>query len=145
MARFIRLTRDLQAQVDDLDYDTVKDFAWQAVTSNGGKTFYARRMDRLADGKKVSIALHDSIKPAPEGFIVRFKNGNTLDCTYDNLVHAPWKRFRLENVKRSELMLPSQARTENRKARVIEVLKGIDANLVPSDELIAAVIEAAKW
>lgn len=92
--RYIKLTRNKRAIIDDEDYQTVSKFKWHYV--HYGRTGYAR--------KTGGTRMHHLIIPLCAGFMVDHINGNGLDN----------RRSNLRLVTKSQNMMNSGVRTNNR-------------------------------
>jgi hypothetical protein len=75
----ITLTRGMQVELDDEDFEALSHLKWYALAGGGGK-FYAYRMQA-----RKGFLMHRVIMNAPDGMEVDHKNGNTLDCRRNNL------------------------------------------------------------
>jgi len=80
------LTQGYIALVDDEDYERLKHYSWYSVRNKNSKVYAARMMHKNGWAKQVS--LHHEVLgyiSAPTGRVVDHINGNTLDCTRNNL------------------------------------------------------------
>lgn len=78
--RTISLTRGKVAVVDDSDFDELSRYKWHAVP--GGRTWYAVREVRLADGKRTAVGMHVAIMGKPG---VDHIDGDGLNNSRSNL------------------------------------------------------------
>jgi len=84
--RYIPITRSgISIKVDDVVHEWLNWYKWF-----GGKAcncIYARRcIIRETDGISRTIYLHRMVCGLPRGYLVRFRNGDSLDCRYENLL-----------------------------------------------------------
>lgn len=77
--KFILLTKDRYAIVDDEDYDFLSQWKWHINTG------YAARMSPLVNKKRSVILMHRIIMSASDDKHVDHINGNRLDNRRDNL------------------------------------------------------------
>ena len=80
----ILLTRNERAIVDKKVYDWLADYNWSTLISKK-KYKYAARGLRL-DGRYKKLYLHRLICGYPPYFLIKFINGNSLDCRKDNML-----------------------------------------------------------
>ena len=100
---FIKLTQGKWTIINEIDYDKVKQFKWHTSVPKGGKTYYARTIPPGAGKRRISIKLHQILRPCARYFEVDHKNRNGLDNRISNLrvvTHAENmlnKSLRLDN------------------------------------------------
>lgn len=82
--KFIGLTQNQKAIVDDEDFDRINEYKWYADSSTNTGKYYARRSTRL-NNKRISFKMHRLILNAAKGEQVDHINGNTLDNRKENL------------------------------------------------------------
>lgn len=83
MTKEIPLTKGMVALVDDEDYERLSRYKWHIRMHRN--TFYARRRQRLADGKKRDYFMHSFIIDAPHGLVIDHRDGNGLNNCRENL------------------------------------------------------------
>ncbi len=83
--REIPLTQGQVAIVDAKNYEALAKFKWCACRSRHGKTFYARRRGKRADGKSCAIHMHREIMGAADWEEVDHKDGNGCHNWEDNM------------------------------------------------------------
>lgn len=83
--RYITLTRGHVAVVDDDDFYKFGQMKWGVGSRSDGKSFYARRSEIGAGGKKRCIYLHRAICGDPVGMVVDHRDGDGLNCCKHNL------------------------------------------------------------
>ena len=85
--RTIKLTRGLEAIIDDCDYDLVSKYKWQALPGHG--MIYAKRGPHLKLGEPSTpsvISMHRFILgDIPDGYQIHHANGNGLDNRRENI------------------------------------------------------------
>lgn len=82
--KYIPLTQNQHAIVDDSDYDWLSQWKWYAFKD--GQTFYAlRTASRKAPGVRKKIRMHRIIIDAPNDMEVDHLNGDGLDNQRNNL------------------------------------------------------------
>ncbi len=81
---WIALTRAQRACIDAADVGRVAPLRWCAQRRHGAPGFYA--VATLPATGRRQVALHRFLLDAPPGTIVRFRNGDALDCRRANLV-----------------------------------------------------------
>lgn len=81
--KFILLTQNKVAIVDDEDYEVLSRHKWHAHKRASG--FYAERSIRRADGTSITIGMHREIMNCPLGMQIDHANGDTLDERKSNL------------------------------------------------------------
>ena len=80
----IKLTLDQYALIDDIDYEMVSKYKWQAKPYR--EIFYAGRCQKIRGTRKVkNFKMHREIMQAPPGVQVDHINGNGLDNRRENL------------------------------------------------------------
>jgi hypothetical protein len=79
----IKLTQGKYALVDDADFDALIGFKWCAYRS--GKTFYAKRNERLPNGKLKDVDMHRILMGSPVGMLVDHIDGDGLNNQRANL------------------------------------------------------------
>lgn len=84
--REVALTRGMVALVDDEDYESVSEYAWEASVT---QAVYALRKIRSQNGRQVRVKMHDQIMCPPDGSRVEHINGDALDNRRENLRIAP--------------------------------------------------------
>ena len=84
--REIQLTQGMVAKVDDEDYERLSRHKWYANKSYS--VWYARRVEKLPDGKWVTIRMHREIMGAKPGQQLDHIDGNGLNNTRSNLRFA---------------------------------------------------------
>ena len=82
--KFITLTNNKTAIVDDERYDGLMKFKWRAVRKRGG--FYAKTTI-YKDCKRIDISMHRFVAQTPFGLVCHHVNRNTLDNRLVNLVN----------------------------------------------------------
>lgn len=85
---YIQLTQGQLAQIDDGDWNSVKDLTWCAFKRRGGGFYAVSRTSRKEDGnKRKMIFLHRFLMGVPHNDKrqVDHENHNTLDCCRRNL------------------------------------------------------------
>ena len=94
--KYLVLTKDLLAQVDDSDFEKVSCFKWHAsAQGSSGERFYACRKITV-DGRRVKIWLHRFIMDlphslsGPDPLVVDHIDGDGLNCTRENLRVVSW-------------------------------------------------------
>lgn len=65
--KYIALTKGQTATVDANLYDWLMQWNWFAEWSNATKTYYARRNQRLSDGRQRRVSMHREIMGIPYG------------------------------------------------------------------------------
>lgn len=80
----ILLTKNERALVDPKVYDWLSDYNWSTLDRHKGRKYAVRGM-RL-DGKYKKLFLHRIICGYPPYFLIKFINGNSLDCRKDNML-----------------------------------------------------------
>lgn len=86
MCKFIPLTQDAIALVDDEDHERAMQFKWMLARTGRGDYPYAARQSRKSEGgMKRMVYLHRFILDAQQGQQVDHINGDTLDCRRSNL------------------------------------------------------------
>lgn len=78
----ILLTRDKIALVDDEDYNYLIKYKWFAIYDKHSKKWYAVRK---LYGSNKRVYLQDDILNPVKPMIVNFKDGNSLNCTRENI------------------------------------------------------------
>ena len=87
-----------EADVDDDDFDRLKDFSWQADVRKSGQVYATRKLPRNG-GKLRKLYMHHDIMAREPPLVVDHINGHTLDNQKINLrlcSHA-------ENIKNQKL------------------------------------------
>lgn len=102
----IRLTKGLEAIVDDDMFEELNQWKWYA--RKGRHTWYASRkvMEKLPNGKwkhKKLVHMHREVNKTPKSLITDHINGNGLDNRRENLRSAT----------NSQNMLNSKVRSDN--------------------------------
>jgi hypothetical protein len=90
----IPLTRGCVTIVDDFMYPTLSKYKWCVQNSR-----YAARMIRRKGSGQILQYMHKFLVMPPEGFIVRHKNGNSLDnrlCNLCLLTQAEMQHIRMD-------------------------------------------------
>lgn len=82
-AKWISLTRDVFALVDDADYELVKRYTWSALKTT--RSYYAVRCYSIGGGKKRTELLHRVIMDAPAGMQVDHIDSDGLNCRRANM------------------------------------------------------------
>jgi hypothetical protein len=77
--------RTLFALVDEEDFQRVTRYKWYATKMKSWNDLSKTTYPAQTEVKGRKIAMHQLIKPAPEGFRIRHTNGNCLDNRKDNL------------------------------------------------------------
>lgn len=88
-ARTIELTGGRMARVDADVWDCIGRpgiYNWSSVGNGRGKWYGRRSLCCEADGVKYLIWLHRLICGAPQECLVKFRDGDTLNCMRENLV-----------------------------------------------------------
>lgn len=85
--RYIELTQNKRAIVDDDDYEYVNQFKWCVYKSSSGKYYASRNNSRKSKEGKYLIKMHRYILRLHkrDGHHVDHENGNTLDNQKSNL------------------------------------------------------------
>lgn len=86
--KFIVLTNNKLAIVDDDRYDALMKFKWRAVQRHGG---YYAKTTVYKNGKRIDIAMHRFVARTPFGMVTHHDNRNTLDNRRRNLVNMTKK------------------------------------------------------
>jgi hypothetical protein len=81
--RKVQLTRGREALVDEADYEQVTQLKWTLAEWHG--RFQAVHYYR-EDGKVKSLRLQRFLLRPPDGKVVAFRNGDSLDCRRANLL-----------------------------------------------------------
>lgn len=82
----VELTQGQFTMVDDEDYGWISSYKWYADKDpHNHRLFYARRKERLRNGKQKTITLAREILNAPSDKMVDHINGDTLDNQRSNL------------------------------------------------------------
>lgn len=84
MVKFIKLTQQKIAIVDDDRYDALMKFKWRAVRKRGG--WYAKTTI-YKNGNRIDISMHRFIAKTPYGMVTHHDNRNTLDNRSFNLIN----------------------------------------------------------
>lgn len=79
---FLKLKHGTLILVSECDYDRLMQWSWREHQARSH--LYARR-DYRAGGKKKCRYLHQEVVGAAAGVVVDHQNGNTFDCTRNNL------------------------------------------------------------
>lgn len=80
--KFVPLSKNKQARVDDEDFERVSRWHWSYCPNRGG---YAVRNETYAPGKHRYLPMARFILNAPKGKLVDHINGETLDNRKENL------------------------------------------------------------
>jgi hypothetical protein len=97
MAKFIELTQDKQAIVDDEDYEHLNQWKWRAHYDRGNWYAYG---NYKAIGCRTSSKMHRVILSAPIGIEVDHRNNNGLDNQKHNLRLATGSQNQGNRIKR---------------------------------------------
>lgn len=84
--KYIELTQDKRAVVDDSDYEYLSQWSWYYKESTGGG--YAARNTRDSEGVRTTMRMHRQIMAASKSEHVDHKNGDKLDNRRNNLRFA---------------------------------------------------------
>lgn len=79
---FLKLKHGTLILVSECDYDRLMQWSWREHQAR--HHIYGRR-DYREGGKKKCRYLHQEVVGAPPGMLVDHENGNTFDCTRNNL------------------------------------------------------------
>lgn len=92
----IGLTQGMTALVDDADWSNpdINTRHWCFRKEARGNSGYAATQTPIEDGKQRILYLHRLIMQPDDGFDVKFRNGDRLDCRRANLVIVPSSRSR---------------------------------------------------
>lgn len=82
--RFIKLTQQKIAIVDDDRYDALIKFKWRAVKRRN--SWYAKTTI-YKNGNRIDISMHRFVAHTPFGKVTHHDNRNTLDNRRDNLIN----------------------------------------------------------
>lgn len=76
------------AIIDKEDYNLVKDYQWKVVRNKSNFTLCGTLVfDNKLNRKKI-VYLHELVKPKnASGLCVKFKDGNRLNCTKNNILY----------------------------------------------------------
>lgn len=99
----IPLSKGLIALVSPQDYAVLAAHRWASV--KGGRTQYAQRIARDADGRRSALLMHRMIMAPPPGMVVDHINGDGLDNRRENLrlcTHA-------ENIRNQQIRRGSKS------------------------------------
>lgn len=86
---------EIFALVDRIDYQWLSQWKWSPKFSRGGRKFYLRRNVQVGPRKfrtQKTLFLHTAViqrmglkRPSPEHSLCEHKDGDSLNCTRDNL------------------------------------------------------------
>lgn len=81
------LTLGMEATIDVDDIILVEGFTWHVNLGSGGHYARSTTKETLPDGstKRINLYLHRVITGAKPDQLVRFKDGDTLNCSRSNL------------------------------------------------------------
>ena len=82
--KFINLTNNKIAIVDDDRYNALMKFQWRAVRKRGG--WYAKTTI-YKNGNRIDISMHRFVAKTPFGLVTHHRNRNTLDNRRANLIN----------------------------------------------------------
>lgn len=82
--KFINLTNNKIAIVDDDRYDPLMKFKWRAVRKRGG--WYAKTTI-YKNSNRIDISMHRLVAKTPFGLVTHHRNRNTLDNRRANLAN----------------------------------------------------------
>ncbi len=82
--KFIVLTNDKIAIVDDDRYEALMKFKWRAVQRHGG---YYAKTTIYRNGKRIDISMHRFVAQTPYGCVTHHVNRITIDNRRCNLVN----------------------------------------------------------
>ena len=87
----IKLTRGLEALIDDGDHAWASGFNWHAAPRGNPprQRFVAARATRAGGRQRVISLASEVYGPVPDGHMLTYANGNSLDCRRQNLVARP--------------------------------------------------------
>jgi hypothetical protein len=88
----IPLTRGYVAIVDAHDHERLAVRSWQAQVVKGKVYACASFRAAMAAPDVQKLYLHREVVDAPFGALVRFRNGDTMDCRRANLIVHPATR-----------------------------------------------------
>jgi hypothetical protein len=84
--KYLELTQNKYAIVDDEDFEYLNQWKWQWNNANRSKFGYAHRTERIKGTKmKLHHKMHRLVMNAERGQIIDHVNGNTLDNRKENL------------------------------------------------------------
>jgi hypothetical protein len=85
--KLIPLTKGQFAKVSDYRYEELTEYQWHAVWESKTQSYYARRWERLVDGKRRCVFMHRQILGLKHGdpSCGEHKNHDTLDNQDENL------------------------------------------------------------
>lgn len=86
--KFIKLTQQKIAIVDDDRYDALMKFKWRAVRRRGG---YYAKTTIYRNGNRIDISMHRFVAHTPFGLVCHHDNRNTLDNCRGNLANMTKK------------------------------------------------------
>lgn len=82
--KFIVLTNNKIAIVDDDRYDALMKFKWRAVQRHGG---YYAKTTIYRNGKRIDISMHRFVAQTPHGLVTHHDNRISLDNRRRNLIN----------------------------------------------------------
>lgn len=98
----ILLTKGQKAIVDDDDYEYLSQWKWSAQISRNKKTYYAKRYQRLPDGKYTNVKMHRILLGVVDRNIeIDHINGIGFDNRRENLRLATKSQNRCNRRRRS--------------------------------------------
>lgn len=95
--KFIVLTQNKIAIVDDDRYDSLMKFKWRAVQRHGG---YYAKTTIYHNGKRIDISMHRFVARTPFGMVTHHDNRITLDnrfCNLTNMTKENHNRFHTDD------------------------------------------------
>ena len=83
--KYIPLTQNQFAIVDDQDFDLISQYKWYAHKERKNPNKYYPKSTQLNNGVREHLTIYSLIMNPPKGYIVDHINGNPLDNRRDNL------------------------------------------------------------
>lgn len=100
MTKEIRLSKGQIAIIDDGDYMLVSRFKWHVMWVKN--RYYAASYQRIAKGVYRPLLLHRLLMDAGKGQQIDHINGDTLDCTRNNLRFATNSENQRNRIKHAD-------------------------------------------
>jgi hypothetical protein len=91
----IKLDKDKEATIDASDWDKISTMQgeWHAHLDQDTKKHFATLSIKNEKGNKSTTALHRVISEAPKATYVLFLDGDTMNCTRENLLICTPKQY----------------------------------------------------